>query len=145
MKFAFHNSCPPAFVKEARAHIMHPRGWSRRHHLEEVGNEKEAQVVIRLLPPKAMDSLYGGHAHLRNLSVTDSRNDPIRIDIHQGNWDAPPAAFRGSKKIYRAYVINHEIGHALGFGHAGLGRGKCNIMAQQTKGTEGCTPNGYPF
>ena len=143
MHFMFDSSCPSRFVSEATQYLMHPRGWtSKGYKIKPVATRPD--VVIYFRSAEEMQKKYGKYKYLKGLSVTDSRFYPTIIDIHAGNWNNPPHKFKGTTKEYRAYLINHEMGHALGYGHTKLGKGKCQLMAQQSKGTKGCVPNGFP-
>jgi hypothetical protein len=47
---------------------------------------------------------------------------------------------------YRQYLVNHEVGHVIGYHHdlcAGKGR-HATIMVQQTLSTSGCVPEAWP-
>ena len=78
--------------------------------------------------------------------------DLARVVINDARWVRGAVAYKGNLARYRLYVINHEVGHALGNGHVQCPRNGAlaPVMMQQTLGvtTPGvgtCTPNPYPY
>ncbi|MDP3713258.1 MAG: DUF3152 domain-containing protein [Mycobacteriales bacterium] len=67
--------------------------------------------------------------------------------VNSMRWLRGAASYAGRLEAYRAYVVNHEVGHALGRGHMSCpGRGlPAPVMVQQTKGTGGCVAQPWPY
>jgi predicted metalloprotease len=86
---------------------------------------------------------------LVGLSVCEYLKTPRMIYFDIQNWNSPPKNFTGDRKTYRQYLINHEMGHALGHMHSTLENIKkedfCPVMYQQTKGTNQCQANQWPI
>lgn len=72
------------------------------------------------------------------------------VIINQDRWKyATPAWNAGqgtTRRGYRHMVVNHEVGHWLGWHHSSCGgKGqKAPIMMQQSKGRDGCVFNPWP-
>lgn len=143
---------PRADADQIMAILGHPRGWATRGHaFERVWSGGD--VIVYLRPPAYMARRFG-EPELRSLSVTESVvGQPYRIHIHASNWNRVPSGFEGDLATYRAYLIQHEIGHCLGHGHEPtppvVGHDllpPCPVMYQQTRGTRGrCRPNYHPL
>lgn len=96
-------------------------------------------VVIQLCDDAFMRAKFP-EPRLRGLSVTNVGAVPRRVYIHAGNWALPPTEFVGSRDLYRAYLIQHEIGHCLGWTHEPVpadAGAPCPVMLQQSLGTRG--------
>jgi uncharacterized protein DUF3152 len=75
-----------------------------------------------------------------------------RAVINDARWVRGAVAYGGDLAAYRVYVVNHEVGHALGIDHQPCPRAGAlaPVMMQQTLGltTAGvgsCRANAWPF
>ncbi|MGC5164284.1 DUF3152 domain-containing protein [Rhodococcus sp. DT1] len=61
-----------------------------------------------------------------------------RVLLNEARWVRGAVAFQGDLGSYRQYLVNHEVGHAIGFAQherCGVQDGLAPIMMQQTFGT----------
>ena len=67
--------------------------------------------------------------------------------INVKRWRRGATPYAGRLSEYRAYVVNHEVGHVLGHGHTSCPRpGElAPVMVQQTLGVGACRPNPWPY
>ena len=137
------------FVTAAHNIIKHPRGWESLGYTFVLRGSSPPppppRIRIMLTPQSVLDARFPDFRHQRLSLCNMTTRD---IFINEGRWhrwyddDKSTMALRD----YRFYVINHELGHALGFGHARCPRAgmPAPIMLQQTLGLGGCTPTRFP-
>lgn len=129
------------FARVVDATLNDPRGWSLGGTVRfERGSAASFQVTIAA--PSVVGRFGGCSAYY---SCRVGRHVLINAD----RWAHATAAFPGEglRHVYRQMVLNHEVGHALGFGHAhcsGPG-GMAPVMQQQSKGLQGCKANPWPL
>jgi hypothetical protein len=144
--YAVYASPPTDFAAEVGRILADPRGWAKHGHtFRMVSAPAAAHIRISLTPGQDMRRMFPQDA-LQNLNVCDMAKR--HVYVHAERWDGSlPNASRLDLPLYRAYVVNHEVGHALG-AHAHRTTcttdGRTPVMMQQTLGTGGCTPSPWP-
>lgn len=128
---------------QVRAALHDPRSWARDRTMQQVDDPSRARVRVVLASPATVDVLCG-RVGLDTAGVYSCWNGRFAA-LNAWRWDAGATGFP-DLTTYRTYLVNHEVGHALGFGHRGCpGEGSlAPVMMQQSKGLDGCVANGWP-
>ena len=120
------------------------RGWvkvtEKEFQLVE-GTEKEFEFIFAS-PEKTDELCYP----LETNGIYSCRNED-QIIINFFRWVNGAIDFGSDLETYRLYLINHEVGHILGWGHVGCPKegALAPVMMQQSKSTMGCIPYGWPI
>ncbi len=137
-----------AFAGAVEKTLGDPRSWGNggRMSFQRVGAADAAasryEFKVTLVSPGNMEIYCPG---VGTGGYTSCRYGE-RAVINLARWATAVPDYQGDVATYRQYVVNHEVGHALGNGHEpcpGAGR-PAPVMQQQTLGLEGCTPNAWP-
>ncbi|MDR2566189.1 MAG: DUF3152 domain-containing protein [Bifidobacteriaceae bacterium] len=131
------------FAAQAQAALDDPSGWRTAG----VGFDRVAgggDFTLWLATPDQMTGFA------EDCSPEYSCRVGRDVVINEERWlrGALPGALDGLElDVYRAMVVNHEVGHWLGHDHSGCpGPGQsAPLMMQQSKGLDGCVANQYPL
>jgi hypothetical protein len=121
-----------------------PRGWTAGGtlNLRRVAPGEPVDFTVSLATPGTRDRLCGE----RTSGYTSCRNGD-QVVLNVARWADGVPGHGGGLAAYRAYMVNHEVGHRLGRGHElcpGPGR-PAPVMQQQTLGLHGCVANSWPY
>ena len=135
---------PDCLGKLITSILNDPRGWNNITEKEFLlVSEEDADFTFIFSSPDKTDELC---APLETNGIYSCRNEE-EIIINYFRWENGAIDFGNDMRTYRLYLINHETGHILGWGHTGCPKdgALAPVMMQQSKTTDGCTPYGWPL
>jgi hypothetical protein len=138
-----------AFAQAVETTLGDPRSWGNggRMSFQRVGVAEAAsaqyEFKVTLVSPGNMETYCPG---VGTGGYTSCRYGD-RAVINLARWATAVPHYDGDIATYRLYVVNHEVGHALGNGHQPCpGPGQlAPVMQQQTLGLDGCAKNAWPY
>jgi len=123
------------------------RSWiaGRQVRLRRVPQPAASEFTIYLASADTSEKMCG-QGGLETDGFTSCRL-PGRVIINVDRWADAVPDYDAPLDTYRAYAINHEVGHQLGHGHETCpGKGRpAPVMMQQTYGLKGCVPYSWPY
>ena len=121
-----------------------PRGWATIENKSfQIVDREDADLNIIFAKPETVDELC---YPLQTNGIYSCRNEK-NVVINMFRWVSGAKDFDNDLSTYRIYLINHEVGHYLGWGHSDCPseNALAPVMMQQSKTTDGCIPNGWPI
>lgn len=122
--------------------LLDRRGWQGVEGVSFERTDGPAPIRLILASPSLTDELCRPLVTLGRLSCRVGE----RVVLNAMRWVTGIPAYAGRLDEYRSYMVNHEMGHALGRGHVfcPAAGALAPVMMQQTKGLGACRPNAWP-
>jgi hypothetical protein len=140
------NESPPDFAAAVEKTLADPRGWTvnRRWAFQRVSTGPSDFTVHLTTSATTMQMCdrYGIRTQ-GEVSCRVGRN----VVINLKRWRLAVPWYSDALTEYRHMVVNHEVGHFLGHGHALCpAAGKlAPVMQRQSFGLQGCQRNAWPY
>jgi hypothetical protein len=154
---------PEGFATTVDNTLNNPKSWigSGRYQFQRIDDSEAADLRISLASQLTTREICGFRIPF---DASCWKSDDRRVVINVARWVRGAVAFQGNVVQYDQYVVNHEVGHGLGFQHTPCDKtGElAPVMMQQTWGVSNdylaalgtdrvpangqvCAPNAWPF
>ncbi|MFD7612901.1 DUF3152 domain-containing protein [Streptomyces sp. NPDC059828] len=136
---------PDGFAREVEGILADKRGWTTGGKAFQRVDRPPYDFVVRLASPATTDEVCAKYGLDTGGQVNCSGGTDVMVNLRR--WVLLAPAYQGRAAMYHALIVNHEVGHRLGYGHRGCpGPGRpAPAMMQQIKGLNGCVINAWPY
>jgi hypothetical protein len=137
---------PETFAAAVQHTLADSRSWiaGGRFSFQRVPAGSPSELTVHLATPATTDLMCNKRGVRTRGEVSCRGGRDVIINLKR--WQLG-VAWYPSVDEYRNMVVNHEVGHFLGNGHAVCPRkgAPAPVMARQTFGLEGCAVNAWPY
>jgi hypothetical protein len=137
---------PEVFAAAVQHTLGDPRSWiaGGRFSFQRVPAGTASELTVHLATVATTDTMCNKRGVRTRGEVSCRGGRDVIINLKR--W-LLGVAWYPSVAEYRNMVVNHEVGHFLGNGHAVCPRkgAPAPVMARQTFGLEGCVANAWPY
>ncbi len=133
------------FGKAVDRALGHKRSWTSQGEFRfQRVTDEEPRLTVRLATPETVDEACAEAGLDTEGFLSCHSGDAVYLNLNR--WAVGTKEIR-NLDVYRPYLVNHEVGHILGFTHESCtGKGDpAPLMQQQTKGLDGCKANAWRY
>jgi hypothetical protein len=131
-----------AIAAQVHRVLTDPRGWQPIEKVAFGRTDGDASFELIVASPALVDRLC---YPLDTIGQLSCRNGD-KVILNARRWTTAVPWYAGRMDDYRAYLVNHEVGHRLGHGHEPCPApgAPAPVMLQQSKSLHGCKANPWP-
>ena len=138
-----------AFATIVDSTLANPKSWAGSGFSLQRVASGAVDFRITLVSSLTVRSICGYEEQIETSCFTPENGN--RVVLNNARWVRGAVAYTSDIDTYRLYMVNHEVGHALGNAHQFdcLANGLAPVMMQQTKSVQAqngalCRPNPWP-
>jgi hypothetical protein len=128
-----------AFSRMVSETLANPKSWTHNPQFAFTRiDDGKPDFRVSLTSPMTVREGCGYDIPLESSCYNPAYDDQPRVLINEARWVRGAVPFQGDIGSYRQYVVNHEIGHAIGYAHhepCGDNGALAPVMMQQTFST----------